>query len=221
MILQSYVVGRIQANCYVVGDEESREVLVIDPGDDAARLLDQFEQHDFRVVAVLATHHHLDHSGGIHELLEALPAAEFLMHRLDYPQIAPQAPAAQGWYGHAVTPPREPDRYLEHGDTVQAGRHSFTALHCPGHTSGSLCFHGEGMVFTGDVLFADHRSVGRTDFPGGDARTLIESIREHLMTLPDETTVYPGHNQATTVGNERTRNPYVVNPRAALGLDID
>ncbi len=219
MILQGYVVGRIQANCYAVGDEDTREVLVIDPGDNVPELLERFREQDLRVTAVIATHQHLDHTGGIHELLEAAPEAKFYMHRVDYPGIAASAPSAAMWMGRPVTPPREPDRFLKHGDTLQVGRHSFTALHCPGHTPGSLCFAGEGVVFTGDVLFAS--SIGRTDLPGGDTRQLIESIRAHLMTLPDETRVFPGHNEATTIGDERQRNPYVVNPRATLGIDID
>ena len=197
MILQSYVVGRIQANCYVVGDEDSREALVIDPGDDAARLLEQFEQRDLRVVGVFATHHHLDHSGGVHELLEALPAAEFLMHRLDYPQIAPQAPTGVDVVrarGHAAAGAGPLPRTRRHG----SGRAAFVhgpALPGPHSRLALPPRRGDGL----------HRRRAlrelrrRTDFPGGDARTLIESIREHLMTLPDETAVYPGHNQPTTV----------------------
>jgi hydroxyacylglutathione hydrolase len=210
MILQGYVVGRLSANCFVLADEETNDALVVDPGDNAADLLKQFSEREFNVTGVLATHHHLDHSGGVHELLEALPDAKFYMHRLDYPQIAESVATASSWYGHEVTPPREPDRFLEHGDTIQIGNQSIAALHCPGHTPGSLCLYADGMVLTGDVLFQG--SVGRSDFPGGDAATLIESIREHLLTLPDETTVLPGHNQPSTIGTERTQNPFLLNP---------
>ena len=210
MILNSFVVGRIQANCYVVGDEESRDVLMIDPGDDAARLVEQLARLDLRPVAVLVTHHHLDHSGQAHELLEAYPGARFYMHRLDYPQIAAAAGSASAWYGHEVTAPREPDRLLEHGDSFAVGSHRFTVLHCPGHTPGSLCVYSdeqEGTVFTGDVLFAG--SVGRSDFPGGDHDQLIHSIGEHLTTLPDSTTILPGHGPASTVVVEREQNPFL------------
>ncbi len=219
MILQAFAVGRLEANCYVVGDEESREVMVIDPGDDAPKLLEYFRARDLRVTTVFATHHHPDHTGGIHELLEALPEATFAMHRLDYPGVAQSASFAAAILGHELTPPREPDRYVEHGDTIEVGRHSFTALLCPGHTPGSLCLYGEHMVFTGDALFAG--SIGRSDFPGGDAKQLVESIREHLLTLPDNTTVFPGHNGATTIGDERVVNPFLVNPRLTLGIDLD
>jgi glyoxylase-like metal-dependent hydrolase (beta-lactamase superfamily II) len=210
MILQGYVVGRLSANCFVLADEETNEALVVDPGDNAAELLEQFSEREFNVTGVLATHHHLDHSGGVHELLEALPDAKFYMHRLDYPQIAESVATAAAWYGHEVTPPRQPDRFIEHGDTIEVGSHSIAALHCPGHTPGSLCLYAEGMVLTGDVLFQG--SVGRSDFPGGDAATLIASIREHLLTLPDDTNVLPGHNQPSTIGTERTQNPFLLNP---------
>jgi glyoxylase-like metal-dependent hydrolase (beta-lactamase superfamily II) len=212
MILQGYVVGRLSANCFVLADEATNEALVVDPGDNATELLKQFSEHDFNVTGVLATHHHLDHSGGVHELLEALPDAKFYMHRLDYPQIAQSVATAATWYGHAVTPPREPDRFIEHGDTIDVGGHSISALHCPGHTPGSLCLYVDGMVLTGDVLFQG--SIGRSDFPGGDAETLIRSIHEHLLTLPDETTVLPGHNQPSTIGTEREQNPFLLNPPA-------
>ena len=223
MIFKGYVVGAPEANCYVVGDEDSREVLVIDPGDDARQLLEQFRQHELRVTAVLATHHHSDHTGGVQELLDALPEAQFYMHRLDYAEIVNQSSGAGAGLGRESTPPREPDRFLEHGDEIAIGGESFTALHCPGHTPGSLCLYraagasGEGMVFTGDVLFAG--SIGRSDFRGGDSRALIASIHEHLLTLPTPTIVFPGHNQATTIGDEHALNPFLRDPDLAAGFD--
>ena len=223
MILQGYVVGGLGANCYVVGDEDNREVLVIDPGGDAPQLLEQFRQHEFRVTAVLATHHHSDHTGGVQELLDALPEAQFYMHHLDYAEITNQSSRARAGLGRESTPPREPDRFLEHGDVIEIGGQSFTALHCPGHTPGSLCVYrmagasGEGMVFTGDVLFQG--SIGRTDFAGGDSRALIASIHQHLLTLPPKTIVFPGHNQPTTIGDEYALNPFLRDPDLAAGLD--
>lgn len=210
MILLAFPVGRLQANCYVVGDEETREVLVVDPGDEASRLLEELGRLDLRPVAVLVTHHHLDHSGAANELLAGAPDARFYMHRLDYPQIARSAASAATWYGHAVTPPPEPDRFLDDGDVIEVGRHRFTALHCPGHTPGSLCLYnaeGEGLVLTGDVLFAG--SIGRSDFPGGSFEQLIDSIRTKLLTLPDSTLVLPGHLGGSTVGRERRFNPFL------------
>ena len=213
MILDAYVVGRIEANCYVVGDEATGEVLVIDPGDDIETLLRALQSRQQRVVAVAVTHHHLDHSGGAHELLEAVPDARFLMHAADYPQIAASAPSAPTWCGRPVTPPRTPDAFLDSGDSIEVGRFALRALHAPGHTPGSLCFaldrHEDDppLVFTGDVLFAG--SVGRSDFPGGDHEQLIASIREQLLTLPEETVVLPGHMGASTIERERATNPFL------------
>lgn len=213
MILIALPVGRLQANCYLVGDEASREVLVIDPGDEAPRVLREVREQALRVVGVVVTHHHLDHSGAAAEVLSGSPDARFYMHRLDYPRIAESAPGAGQWYGHSVTPPPEPDRFLEHGDSIEVGRHSFQALHCPGHTPGSLCLYnadgadGDGIVFTGDVLFSG--SVGRSDFPGGDHNQLIASIKTHLLTLPDATLVLPGHLGGSTIERERRFNPFL------------
>ncbi|MPZ99326.1 MAG: MBL fold metallo-hydrolase [Dehalococcoidia bacterium] len=219
MILDAFVVGRLQANCYAVGDEESREVLIVDPGDQGEALVEAFRTRDYRVTGVVVTHHHLDHSGGAHEVLQALPDARFYMHAADYPQIAASAPSGPAWYGREVAPPRAPDQLLEHGDVLRAGRHEFQVLHCPGHTPGHVCMEGEGVVFTGDVLFQG--SIGRHDFPGSDGPALIRSIRDHLLTLPDETAVYSGHGPATTIGEERRHNPFLVNPRMTLGFDVD
>lgn len=214
MILLAFAVGRLQANCYIAGDEGTREVLVVDPGDEAPRILDELCARDLRPTAVVATHHHLDHSGGVHDLLAGAPGARFLMHRLDYPQIAASAPSAPFWYGHEVTPPQEPDAFLEDDDVIEVGRHRFRALHCPGHTPGSVCLYseeggveGEGLVFTGDVLFAG--SIGRSDFPGGNHATLIASIKQRLLTLPDQTMVLPGHLGGSTIGRERRFNPFL------------
>ena len=210
MILLAFPVGRLQANCYVVGDETTREVLVVDPGDEAARILRELARLELRPVGVLVTHHHLDHSGGAHDFLTGAPEARFYMHRLDYPRIAEAAGGAGTWYGHAVEPPPEPDRFLEDGDAIEVGRHRFTALHCPGHTPGSLCLYNaedEGLVFTGDVLFAG--SIGRSDFPGGNFEELIESIRTKLLTLPDSTLVLPGHLGGSTIERKRRFNPFL------------
>lgn len=219
MLLQVIPVGRLQANCYVIGDDDTREVTVIDPGDQAPALAEHLRREALTVRFVFVTHAHLDHSGGAHELLEAFPEARFVMHEVDHAAIAAQAPSAPSWYGHAVTPPRPPDLAAQHGGTLTVGRHTFTMLHTPGHTRGSVCLAGEGSVFTGDVLFQG--SIGRFDFPGSSGRDLMRSIRDHLMTLPPETAVYPGHGPATTIEDERRYNPFLVNPRATLGFEVD
>jgi glyoxylase-like metal-dependent hydrolase (beta-lactamase superfamily II) len=210
LILFTLPVGRLQANCYVVGDGDSNEVLVVDPGDEAPRILGELAERSLQAVGVLVTHHHLDHSGGSAEVLAGCPGARLYIHALDYPQIAAQGPTGGAWYGHAVTAPPAPDRYIEDGDVIEVGRHRFRALHCPGHTPGSVCLYndeGDGIVFTGDVLFAG--SVGRSDFPGGDHATLIASIKTKLLTLPDSTLVLPSHMGVSTIERERARNPFL------------
>jgi len=217
MILERFVVGRLQANCYVVGDEETREVIVVDPGDNGEAVAREIQTREYRPVGIFVTHAHLDHSGAAHDLLGAFPDAEFWMHQDDYEGIDPQKATASSWYDHEITAPRQPDRPLVHGDIVRAGQHEFTALHTPGHTVGSICLAGGGVVFTGDVLFQG--SIGRFDFPGGDGPTLIQSIREHLLTLPDETVAFPGHGSETTIATERAQNPFLTVTRQMLGFD--
>ena len=224
MILETFPVGRLQANCYVIGDEATREVIVIDPGDDADFLLQQLDRLELQVVTVIATHGHLDHTGAVTELLAGLEgsgggATRWMMHALDFPSIAQQAASAPLWMGREVEPPRAPDAMVEHGATLEAGAHRLEVRHTPGHTPGSVCLAGEGLVFTGDVLFQG--SIGRHDFPGSDGPTLMRSIRDQLLTLPDDTTVLPGHGPTTTIGAEREFNPFLRNPRMTLGFDFD
>lgn len=207
MILLRYVVGPIQTNCYVVGDEATGEVLVIDPGDSGPELVAALRERQLTIRGVFATHHHTDHTAAVHEVLAAVPDATFYMSAIDYPEIALAAPQARAWYGREVTPPRAPDVYLQHGSEIAIGEHRLRALHCPGHTPGSICLAIDDLVFTGDVLFQG--SIGRSDFPGGNALELLRSIHAHLLTLPDDTTVLPGHGPASTIGEERKQNPFL------------
>jgi hydroxyacylglutathione hydrolase len=219
VILEQLVVGRLQANCYLVGDEATNEIIVVDPGDNAPQIIDRIRTVGQHPVAIFVTHAHLDHSGGAHELLEAFPDAAFAMDAVDYDSIALQAPSAASWYGHAVTAPRSPDRALVHGEVIEVGQHRFTALSTPGHTPGSMCLAGEGVVFTGDVLFQG--SIGRFDFPGSDGPSLIRSIRTHLLALPPETVVLPGHGPSSTIDIEARQNPFLVATRRMLGWEPD
>jgi glyoxylase-like metal-dependent hydrolase (beta-lactamase superfamily II) len=208
MIFQNYVVGRLQANCYVVGDEQTQDVMIVDPGDNGAELVEQLKQNNWNVTWVLVTHAHLDHSGAVFDILSNFPKAIFAMHEVDYPLIGQQAPSASTWYGHEVSVPRAPDRYLVHGEKIQIGNLTeYEILFTPGHTPGHICIYGHSQVFTGDVLFQG--SIGRSDFPGSNSEQLMNSIKEHLMTLPPDTVVHSGHGLETTIGNEIQFNPFL------------
>lgn len=205
MILESVVVGPLMVNCYVLGCENSREGVVVDPGDDTDRILDAVSRHGLKVVAVINTHGHFDHTGGNQRIVTETGAG-LLIHELDAPMLA-RAVDTAAMFGLTAENSPPPSRFLTEGEFVAFGEYRLRVLHTPGHTLGGCSLHLEGMVFTGDTLFAD--SVGRTDFPGGSSVALGKSIREKLLILPDDTVVYPGHGPSTTIGRERKHNPYL------------
>lgn len=205
MILESVVVGPLMVNCYVLGCESSREGVVVDPGDDTDRILEAVSRHGLKVVAVINTHGHFDHTGGNQRIVTETGAG-LLIHELDVPMLA-RAVDTAAMFGLTAENSPPPSRFLTEGEFVAFGEYRLRVLHTPGHTLGGCSLHLEGMVFTGDTLFAD--SVGRTDFPGGSSVALGKSIREKLLILPDDTIVYPGHGPSTTIGRERSHNPYL------------
>lgn len=205
MIFESVVVGPLMVNCYVLGCENSREGVVVDPGDDTDRILDVVTRHGLKVVAVINTHGHFDHTGGNQRIVTETGAG-LLIHELDAPMLA-RAVDTAAMFGLTAENSPPPSRFLTEGEFVAFGEYRLRVLHTPGHTLGGCSLHLEGMVFTGDTLFAD--SVGRTDFPGGSSVALGKSIREKLLILPDDTVVYPGHGPSTTIGRERKHNPYL------------
>jgi len=205
MVLIQLCVGPLQVNCYIIADEKTKEAMVIDPGDDAGDILRVINEKGFTVRYLVLTHAHFDHTGANKDLKEAT-GAELLMHP-DDKQLLESAANQGSMFGmrSAASPPA--DRYVKHGDVITAGGVSLKVLHTPGHSSGGICLLGQGMVFTGDALFAG--SIGRTDLPGGDFHALIRSIQQNLMTLPDETKVYSGHGPSSTIGIERSENPFL------------
>jgi glyoxylase-like metal-dependent hydrolase (beta-lactamase superfamily II) len=206
MIFESIAVGPLSVNCYVVGCEESREGLVVDPGGDVELIAGLVERHRLKIGTIINTHGHFDHLGGNRQALE-LFGARLLIHQADAPMLARSADVAR-MYGLQGENSPEADDYLTDGMVISFGACRLKVLHTPGHTLGGCClyFAEERKVITGDTLFAD--SIGRTDLPGGSLEQLLESIRTKLFTLPDDVSAYPGHGPQTTIGHEKSCNPY-------------
>jgi hydroxyacylglutathione hydrolase len=205
MLLVRLIVGPLQVNCFILADDKTKDAVVIDPGDDAQDILKVIQDKGLRVRYIVNTHAHFDHVGANRAVKDATGAA-LLLHEADAPVLAAVASQSRSFgMGPVSSPP--PDRLLKHGDKITAGEVSLTVVHTPGHTPGGISLIEEGMVFTGDSLFAG--SIGRTDFPGGDLMALIGSIKRHLMSLPDDTKVFSGHGPATTIGDERRENPFL------------
>jgi glyoxylase-like metal-dependent hydrolase (beta-lactamase superfamily II) len=209
--LETFPVGPIQANCVLLGDREVGELAIIDPGEEAARIMARVEASGLEPAMVLHTHGHLDHAGGTADLVRRLPdGIPVGLHR-DELQLY-QGLVMQGrMFGLEVEEPPMPDLWLEHGQELDLGGLTLEVRHTPGHSPGGVCFvvHGapDPLVIVGDVLFAG--SIGRTDLMGGSFPVLEQSIRSQLYTLPDDTRVICGHGPDTTIGRERAGNPFV------------
>lgn len=215
----------LQCNCHIVGDPQTHEAIVIDPGDDAARILEVIARHRLKVSAIVVTHAHIDHVVGLSRVQEATGAPVYL-HGDDlalYQLLDKQA----AWLGWKIPDQARVDQLVREGDVIRWGSYQAQVLHTPGHTPGSICLYlpsdvpgvatgagaakpaksGTPQLFAGDTLFAG--SIGRTDLWGGSFQEIIRSLTGKLLELPDNTVVYPGHGQITTIGQERETNPFL------------
>jgi len=207
MILETFPVGALQCNCTIVGDEATREAMVIDPGDNIPQILALLARHGLTLKQIVVTHAHIDHVGGAVQLKKAT-GAPIMLNENDLPLLRMMDMQA-GWLGVAPPEVAPPDVSAEEGMSVGIAHHSAQVLHTPGHTQGSICLHfaKEKLLIAGDTLFAG--SIGRTDLPGGDSRQILRSIHDRLLPLADETRVIPGHGRPTTIGEERESNPFL------------
>ncbi len=207
MILETFPVGMLRCNCTILGDETTREAIVVDPGENVPEILTRLAAHHLTLKQIVITHAHIDHVGGA-VLLKRATGAPILLNQHDLPLLA-MMEAQAGWLG--VKPPEiaPPDTSADDGMIVGLDTIPGQVLHTPGHTEGSIClyFAPQQLLLAGDTLFAG--GIGRTDLPGGDSRKIIASIHDRLLTLPDEAIVIPGHGYSTTVAEERENNPFL------------
>jgi glyoxylase-like metal-dependent hydrolase (beta-lactamase superfamily II) len=197
--------GPIQANCYVVYDEETKESMVIDPGAEGKKIFAEIEKNALKVKYIVNTHGHGDHIGANQYIKEAT-GAELLIHKEDAPMLTDPQKNMSVYMTKCIDRPPA-DRLLNDGDTLELGKNKFTVLHTPGHSPGGICLLSGKLCFTGDTIF--RYSIGRTDLPGGNYHTLINAIQNRLMVLDENTIILPGHGPQTSVGLEKTQNPFL------------
>lgn len=201
MILETIVVTQMEANCYVLGCQRTKEAIVIDPGGDYEKVKRRIEENGLKVKCIVNTHGHIDHIGANAEF-----GVPVWIHRLDADFLRDPAKSLSAAFGGLyISPP--PSRLLEDGDEVKFGEISLRVIHTPGHTPGGISLKYDDIVFTGDTLFCG--GVGRTDFPYSSEDLLFESIRERLLIFDDKTVIYPGHGPSSTIGEERRSNPFI------------
>jgi len=205
IVIGRTVFANFGENCWLIGHTRTKEAICIDPGGDAAQVLDLAGQMGLQIKLIVPSHGHIDHVAGIGSLRQQT-GVPLLMHPGDAEMLSLAKDMGARW-GMQVDDPGQPNAFFADGDDLEVDGLRLRVLHTPGHTPGSVCFYTEGVVFAGDTLFAG--SIGRTDLPGGDYDQEMASICDILLALPDDTVVLPGHMDDTTIAQERQRNPYV------------
>ncbi|TAL26598.1 MAG: MBL fold metallo-hydrolase [Nitrospirae bacterium] len=201
MLIKSLAVGQLEANCFIVADEKTKEAMAIDPGDEPDRIIEIIKENNLRVKYIVCTHAHFDHVGAISDIKDET-GARIVIHQEER-ELYNGARDHAAFLGYELEPLPEPDMLVNEGDKLEIGDLKFEILHTPGHSPGGICLYGENVVFTGDTLFAG--SVGRTDFYGGDMNKLKKSF-SRLMSLPPDTKVFAGHGPSSTIKHEKASN---------------
>jgi len=201
MLIRKLTVGPLEENCYIIGDEKTKEAIVIDPGDEPDRIIEVIKEEGLNVKAIICTHAHFDHIGAVGDIKRER-GANVLIHK-DELNLYEGAKDQAAFFGYDLDDIPEPDGFLKEGDEIKVGSLIFKVLHTPGHSPGGISLYGQGTAFTGDTLF--HGSVGRTDFYGGDMERLKKSFKR-LLSLPEDTKVLSGHGPETTIEREQKEN---------------
>ncbi len=204
--VRGLIVGAFQENCWVIGNRRTREAICIDPGEQAGDILHMASEMGVTIKMIANSHAHLDHVLGVRGV-QSDDNARFLLHKADL-DILQGAAESAARFGMQVEQPPNPDHFIEDEQQVEVDGVELRVIHTPGHTRGSVCFYGHGVLFSGDTLFRN--SIGRTDLPGGDFAQEMSSIIDKLLMLPDDTIVLPGHMDQTTLAAERSQNPFIL-----------
>ncbi|MGD0003864.1 MAG: MBL fold metallo-hydrolase [Anaerolineaceae bacterium] len=208
LTITSYVLGPLENNTYVLADSASFEAVIIDPALGSEAILEDIQRSRLKITAICITHAHFDHISGINQLVKAIHPLEAIGLHPDDLDLWREGGGAR-YFGINLRPEVEPTLFFFHGQQLNLGKYFIEVRHTPGHSRGHVVFYAKDLatVFCGDLIF--HHSIGRTDLPGGELATLLNSIRSQILTLPPQTRLLSGHGPETSVGEEKTENPFL------------